>query len=190
MIVLVNKKRFTKILSAMLILLLLLIGIFNIKNIKQSIYPEKYALFVEKYSEEYGLDKYRVYSLIKAESNFKQEVVSDKGAVGLMQLMPETAEEIAGKIGLENFSVEKLYEPDTNIRIGCYYLSFLVERYSGDYVSALAAYNAGYGNVDDWLANWQADKVEPEEIPFGETKKYVEKIEDYYNNYQKLYVEE
>ena len=190
MIVLVNKKRFASLLTVLLIVILGLSAILNIGKIKQNIYPEKYSLFVEKYAKKYNLDKYMVYSIIKAESNFDEDVSSVKGAVGLMQIMPDTADEIARKAGIEGYSAEKLFDPETNIHIGCYYLTFLLERYSGDFVSAAAAYNAGYGNVDSWLAQWQSDKVIAEEIPFGETKKYIEKVKNYYNKYIQLYAEE
>ncbi len=190
MIILVDKKRFASLLTLLLIGILGVCAIFNIGKIKKSFYPEKYVFYVEKYSAQYGLDKFMVYSIIKAESNFKEDVSSAKGAVGLMQVMPDTAEEIAGKIELNGYLPEKLAEPEINIQMGCYYLAFLLNRYSGDFVSAAAAYNAGYGNVDSWLAEWQADTVDAEKIPFGETKKYVIKVNDYYNKYCELYAEE
>ena len=189
MIVLVNKKRFATLLTVLLITILMLSAVLNMGKIKQSFYPQKYRLFVEKYSAEYNVDKFMIYSLIKAESNFKEDAASVKGAVGLMQIMPDTAEEIAGKIGIDGYSSEQLSRPETNIRIGCYYFSFLMEKYSGDFYSAAAAYNAGYGNVDSWLAKWQSDTVEVELIPFGETKKYVEKVKNYYDKYLDLYGE-
>lgn len=190
MIVLVDKKRFGSILAVMLAAFLVLCSCINFKKIKQSFYPQKYNLYVEKYAEEYGVDKLFVYSIIKAESNFEEEVLSTKGAVGLMQIMPQTAEEIAKKLELEEYSAEMLYQPETNIKIGCFYLGYLLEKYSGSYISAAAAYNAGHGNVDSWLAIWQTDEVSVERIPFGETKKYVEKVENYYNKYKELYKEE
>jgi len=189
-IVLVNKKKFFKTVSILLVLVLAVVGILNINNIKKGIYPQKYKLYVEKYSDEFGLDKLFVYSVIKAESDFNPKAKSNKGALGLMQLMPDTAEEAAGKLGIENFNKEMLLEPEINVRIGCYYLSFLMERYSQDIKTAAAAYNAGYNNVDKWLAQEMSDYITEEMIPFGETKKYINKIEKYYNKYNELYGEE
>lgn len=190
MIVLVNKKKFFKVVSALLVLVLAFVGILNFKNIKKGMYPMKYQMYVEKYSAEYNLDKFFVYSVIKAESNFDSEARSNKSAAGLMQLMPDTAEEIAGKIGIENFSEEIFLSPEVNIQLGCYYLSFLMERYSGDIKTAAAAYNAGYNNIDTWLAQEKSDFITEDMVPFGETKKYIKKVENYYNKYKELYGEE
>ena len=187
MIVLVNKKRFTVILSVLLLLLLTVAGIVNIRNVKHAVYPTKYSRFVEKYAEEYGVDKYLIYSVIKAESNFDEKAVSEKGAMGLMQIMPATAREAAGKLGMEGFDVQELLVPEINIQIGCYYMAFLLERYMGDVTSAAAAYNAGYGNVDNWLAMEQTERVTAEVVPFGETKKYIVKVENNYSKYKELY---
>ena len=187
MIVLVNKKRFAAVISVMLICIILLIGLFNVSKIRQSAYPLKYTSYVEKYSAEFSVDKYLVYAVIKAESEFDEKAVSDKGAVGLMQIMPSTAEEAAAKIGMENYSPKMLTEPDINIRIGCYYIAFLLDRYGGDVRTAMAAYNAGYGNVDNWLACEQAEIISAEIIPFGETKKYIVKIINNYDKYKEIY---
>ncbi len=190
MIVLVNKRKFTTFLAFFLILVLALFGTLNMKNIKQGLYPTKYSSYVEKYSNMYGVDKYLVYSVIKAESNFDETAMSDKGAVGLMQIMPETGEEYAGKIGIEGFSGNMLSEPEVNVQIGCYYLAYLMNRYSNHIPTAAAAYNAGLGNVDDWLAQEQVHTLTVEIVPFGETRKYIEKVEGYYNKYLELYEEE
>ena len=101
--------------------------------------------------------------------------------------MPTTGEEAAKKIGIENYSEKKLIEPDTNIRIGCYYIAFLLDRYGGDIRTAMSAYNAGYGNVDNWLAREQKDYISAENIPFGETRKYIVKIINNYDKYKEIY---
>ena len=189
MIMLVNKKRFATVISLMLICVILLVGLLNVKKIRQSAYPIKYSGYVEKYAKEMGLDKYLVYAVIKAESNFNEKAVSDKGAIGLMQIIPETGREAAKKIGIENYSDKKLLEPKTNIRIGCYYIAFLMNRYSGDIRTAMSAYNAGYGNVDNWLAREQKDVIDADNIPFGETKKYIVKIINGYEKYKEIYDE-
>ena len=190
MIVLVNKKKFIRFTAVVFVLLIAVVGILNFNNIKKSMYPQKYSLFVEKYSDEYKLDKFFVYSIIKAESNFEETVSSSKGAMGLMQLMPETAREIATVLNIDNPDKVDYFDPDINVKIGCYYLSYLMEKYNGDTITVSAAYNAGIGNVDLWLAKEQAEKLEPGMIPFGETKKYVEKVNKYYLKYIELYKEE
>ena len=187
MIVLVNKKKFAATISVMLLCIILIIALFNVKKMRQAAYPIRYADYVEKYSQEFAVDKYLVYAVIKAESEFNEKAVSDKGAVGLMQVMPTTGEEAAKKIGIENYSEKKLIEPDTNIRIGCYYIAFLLDRYGGDIRTAMSAYNAGYGNVDNWLAREQAEYISAENIPFGETRKYIVKIINNYDKYKEIY---
>ncbi len=189
MIMLVNKKRFAAVISFMLICVILLVGLLNVKKMRQGAYPIKYSGYVEKYAAEMGIDKYLVYAVIKAESNFDEKAVSDKGAVGLMQIMPETGKEAANKIGINNYSDEKLLEPKINIRIGCYYIAFLMNRYGNDIRTAMAAYNAGYGNVDNWLAREQKDFIDADDIPFGETKKYIVKIINGYEKYKEIYEE-
>ena len=190
MIVLVNKKKFAKNIAVLLIIILFVTALLNINNIKKLFYPVDYSFYVEKYSKEYNLDKYLVYSLIKTESDFDENAVSKKGAKGLMQLMPETASEYAKKLEIQNFKENMLFEPETNIRIGCYYISFPLDRYDGDAITAVAAYNAGYGRVDNCLATEQTDKISLDIIPFGETKKHIQSFEKNYNNYKKIYAEE
>ena len=187
MIVLVNKKRFTGCISVILILIILVIGLLNWSSFKKAVYPLKYSDYVKKYAENYKIDKYLVYSIIKAESEFKFNARSEKGAVGLMQIMPSTGKEIAQKLGIENFSEEVLLNPEININIGCYYLSYLLNKYDGNIKTAVAAYNAGYGNVDNWLAVEQIDFLSGQEIPFGETKKYLLKVEKNLDNYFNIY---
>ena len=187
MIVLVNKKKFAATISVMRLCIILIIALFNVKKMRQAAYPIRYADYVEKYSQEFEVDKYLVYAVIKAESEFNEKAVSDKGAVGLMQVMPTTGEEAAKKIGIENYSEKKLMEPGTNIRIGCYYIAFLLDRYGGDIRTAMSAYNAGYGNVDNWLAREQKDYISAEDIPFGETRKYIVKIINNYDKYKEIY---
>ncbi len=187
MIVLVNKKRFGSILLFLLMVVLIVVGILGIGSIKKKVYPLRYEKYVEKYAKEYGLDKYLVYAIIKTESGFDCEDVSRKGAVGLMQIMPSTAGEAAEKMGMKDYNTGMLKEPETNIRIGCYYLNYLIDKYSGDIDTAVAAYNAGHGNVDKWLAYEKKEHLKIEDIPFGETKKYVVKVRETCKKYKKLY---
>ena len=167
----------------MSILLILVGGYYAIKTL----YPLDYASTVVKYSEENNLDPYFICAVIDTESGFDAEAVSSVGAKGLMQLMPETAKWIAGKLG-EEYSEDSLTNPDTNIRYGTWYLRYLLDMYDGDETCAIAAYNAGHSNVDKWRDSIpEGNSISKEDIPFEETKNYVKKVNFAYDVYQKLY---
>lgn len=176
----------------LLLIVFLLFGPINIQNkILKIIYPIKYENFVENYSTKYEVDKNLIYAIIKAESNFNQQAVSNKEAKGLMQLMPQTAEDIAKKLDIEVTKEEiskKLLEPEFNINLGTKYISNLLAKYSNIEL-ALTAYNAGSGNVDTLVENGtlMADGSNIENIPYKETNNYVRKILRDYEIYKKLY---
>ena len=155
----------------------------------KKIYKLEYSEYVYKYSEENNLDPFLVFSIIKAESNFERNINSSSGAIGLMQLMESTAVEMANEIGEEVVVKEALYNPQINIKIGTSYYAYLVKRYDGNKALALAAYNAGMGNVDSWIKNEiiKEDGSDLENIPFKETNNYVRKIIRDYKIYQNLY---
>ena len=163
-----------------IIIIALIIVIINSTNIEKiiqkKIYVKKYSYEVEKYSKEYDVDENLIYAVIKAESNFDENAVSRKNAKGLMQLMYDTAKDVAKTINIE-IDEEKILEPDININIGTKYLSMLIAKYQTIEV-ALAAYNAGSGNVDSWIENGtiKSDGSDIENIPYKETNNYVRKI--------------
>lgn len=158
------------------------------KKVLKKLYPIKYAYYVEKYSEEYGIDKYLVYAIIKAESNFNEQAVSKSDAVGLMQIMEKTAMEIAKRDDLD-ITREELFNPETNIRLGIKYYSELLEKYNNNFKLAIVAYNAGIGNVDKWIEegtiNSNGDNLE--NVPFKETENYLRKIVRDYEIYTQLH---
>ena len=162
-------------------------GLYNI--ILKQIYPKKYSEYVEKYSTEYNIDPLLIYSVIKAESNFKETAVSSSGAKGLMQLMNATAEEIANNIDTPLLEDTSLLDAEKNIMIGVKYYSDLYQQYHGNMLLALAAYNAGIGNVNEWIEEGiiKEDGSDIENIPFKETNMYVRKIINNYVMYQKIY---
>lgn len=203
---------FLVILIVILAATLILFKIVRIQDVVlRQIYPLQYETYVEKYSEKNNLDKYLVYAVIKVESNFKPEATSSAGAIGLMQLMEETAVERlnmisssekssnennllnAASINEETDSSEPdnndLYDPETNIKIGTSYLAYLIELYDGNIVLALTAYNAGLGNVEKWIKDGiiKADGSDIENIPYKETENYVRKILSSYQMYLKIY---
>lgn len=152
-------------------------------------YPLTFSEYVVKYSDEYELDKNLVYSIIKAESGFDHQAISPRDAKGLMQILDSTGEWAAEKIKIEDFESSMLLEPETNIRIGCWYIAKLLDQYNQNTELALAAYNAGSGNVSKWLKDTSISKNGKtlDNIPFEETKNYVAKIKKYNNMYKKLY---
>ena len=185
-------KRLIKFLTIMIIFLLLYFILFKIieldKIVMKKIYPLKYSEYVEKYAKEYNIDKYLVYAIIKAESNFEEEAKSASNAIGLMQIMEATAMETANKIDLD-VSENDLFNPELNIKIGLKYFTNLLEKYNNNYNLAIIAYNAGIGNVDKWIQDGiiKADGTDIENVPFKETNNYVRKILRDYEIYIKLY---
>lgn len=185
-------KRLLKILITLLILVSIIFILFKVIKIDdiimKKIYPLKYSEYVEKYAEEYNMDKYMVYAIIKAESNFDENAKSSSNAIGLMQIMETTAIETANKINLE-IAEEDLFEPELNINIGLKYFTYLLNHYNNNYPLAIIAYNAGMGNVDSWIKNGtiKEDGTDIENVPYKETNNYVRKILRDYEIYKGLY---
>ncbi len=152
---------------------------------KRFIYPLKYHDVIKEVCAEYQLDVYLVYALIKTESSFKQNVVSKKGAKGLMQITDSTAQFIAERLDIKDCDI---FAVKTNVKFGCYYLNYLLKRFSA-VETALCAYNAGEGNVSNWLEDEKCsiDGVNLIYIPFGETREYIKKISRRYRKYKNLY---
>ncbi|MBR4723959.1 MAG: lytic transglycosylase domain-containing protein [Clostridia bacterium] len=149
-------------------------------------FPLKYGGYIEKYAEEYGLDKFMVSGVIYAESRFDNTAHSGL-ARGLMQLTDATADWVAEKLGID-YDYDMAEEPEINIKMGCYYLSCLIEKYHNE-ETALAAYNAGMGNVSKWLADarYSSDGEALFDMPYGETKKYVKRVKIFTYIYKRLY---
>lgn len=131
-----------------------------------------------------GVADYRlVLAVMKAESGFKENAVSPKGAIGIMQIMPDTGEWISRQAKIPDYDESKLYDAETNVKIGSWYLGYLSDRFSHD--MALAAYNAGPERVK----NWTEEGIESaDDIPFAETRKYVKKVNIYYSFYKIIYL--
>lgn len=173
-----------------IILLIVLAKAFDIKTIiLKKIYPKEYTEYVEKYAEEYNVDPLLILSIIKAESNFNKDAKSSSGAQGLMQLMEATATEMEEKIDEPSLEQESLFNPEKNIMIGTKYYSELLNRYEGNILLALTAYNAGIGNVYNWIQSGiiKEDGSDIENIPYKETNMYVRKILNNYKMYQEIY---
>ncbi len=174
---------FFTVLLSVLLLALIALGIAYIPKIGTKLaYPRHFENEVLASSREYGLDPDLVFAVIRTESSFETNVVSRSGAMGLMQIMPGTAEWIASRRGFR-YDSKKIYEPSYNIDLGCYLLSYLIDYYKNDLRLAVAAYNAGAGNVDKWL-DGSAHGGETLEIPFPETRNYVQKVFESYEKYR------
>ena len=175
------------------IIVVLIVAFFKYENlynlVLEKVYPIKYNEYIEKYSKEYNVDKLLICSIMKAESNFKQDAVSKSGAKGLMQIMDATANETLEKNNNKDIETKSLLDPEKNIMIGTKYYSDLLSDYNQNMLLALAAYNAGIGNVNDWIDKGiiKSDGSNIENIPFKETNMYVRKIVNNYKMYQKLY---
>ena len=181
-------KKIIRILS----LIFLVVILINIKSIFKSFYPIKYENQIVKYSQRYNVDPCLVAAVIKAESNFNEKAISNTGAYGLMQIMPDTALWIAKNMKLEDFKEEQSFDTEINIAMGCWYIHDLNSEFNGDLELVLAAYNGGRGNVKKWLKNkeYSDDGKKLNSIPFEETDKYVKKVKTNYNIYLKLYGDE
>ena len=167
----------------LIICIMITAKIINIEEIFiNRFYPIKYESIVEKYSEEYNVDKNLVFAIIKAESNFKNESISNKNAKGLMQIIDSTANELGQKLDIKEID---LFDEETNIKLGIYYISILLKYYNNQFI-AVSAYNAGIGNVDKWIEEGiiEEDGSNLENIPFKETENYLRKVVRNYRIYQ------
>lgn len=178
-----NKKKL--IIGSILTFILIISYLLGSGWLEKFIYPLKYSEYVEKYAEEYNIDKYLVYSVIKAESKFRADAESHKGAKGLMQIGDTTAKWAETEIGIDS---TKMFEPETNIKTGCWYLQRLYKEF-GNRDLVIAAYNGGSGNVRKWLETheYSRDGERLHNMPFKETQNYVDKVNKNYEKYKEIY---
>ncbi|MBP3431920.1 MAG: lytic transglycosylase domain-containing protein [Clostridia bacterium] len=168
--------------SAFLTLSIVFVAVFGVNCVYGWLFPVKYQEEISAASEAYGVEEAVIYSIINVESGFDKNAVSSRGAVGLMQLMPSTAQSLAGTEGVD------LLSPQENIMLGAKYIAQLANRFD-DFECVLAAYNAGPTNVRNWLADerYSEDGKTLKKIPFAETKGYLEKYARNFKYYsQKL----
>ena len=145
----------------------------------RAVYPLQYDDAIRLSSRDNRLDPALVAAVIYAESRFDAGARSDHGAVGLMQVLPETAQQIAGETGGVDFVPEDLTDPEVNVRYGTYYLRTVLDQFDGDVVAAVAAYNAGAGAVQEWLDEAHAaghKRLRISDIPYEETRAYVRSV--------------
>ncbi len=184
-----KKKKHTGALIVVWLLILAIIagiGYFGYQYYTRVTHPIAYDKYVEKYAAEYNIDKYLVYAVIKTESGYDHKAVSNVGAGGLMQIMEETFDWIKFRMGDEETEYSDMFAPEVNIRYGCFLLGFLYEEF-GNIDAAMAAYHAGRGAVNGWLADsrYSRDGVHLDVIPIRDTAHYVDKI----NTAMQIYIE-
>lgn len=152
----------------------------------KSMYPLRYEDEITASAATHGVDPYLVAAVIRSESSWDPEASSHQGARGLMQLMPETAQDMVSKglVDGRRYSYENLEDPAINIEYGCAYLSYLLTYFNGATDRAIAAYNAGMGNVDGWA---KQDKLLHNAITFPETQAYLVRVNMAKARYQELY---
>lgn len=175
------QKRIIAIILAVIIFFGMAVGAYYL--VRAVSYPRPYL----DVAKESGIDVSLVYAVAKAESGFNEEAQSRAGAVGLMQLMPATAEFICRTNGV-TFEAERLKEGEYNLTLGVMYLRYLLDRFSAEQ-TALAAYNAGEGVVAGWLKRreYSEDGKTLMDIPYPETAAYVKKVEKFRKNYDFFY---
>lgn len=153
-------------------------------------YPQEYTQQVKKYAAEFKVEEPLIYAVMRTESGFRPEVESSVGALGLMQMMPETftwlQESLDGEIV---YDADSLTDPEISIKYGTYLLSVLLKQYDNVQDTAVAAYNAGTSTVDGWLSDpaCSLDGKTLTNIPYDETEQYVERVGKAYELYKKLY---
>ena len=157
---------------------LIIIGLIGTIFMVNRYFPLRYVDIVNQHAQMHDLEPSLVFAVIHAESGFNSSAVSRAGASGLMQIIESTAYWLAPQIPMEEFNyTAQIFDPATNVRIGTFYLRMLYNRF-GSIDVALAAYNAGSGNVSGWLSNpdYSSDGQTLDYIPFTETRNYVERV--------------
>jgi len=190
----VKKRRRILISIALLLCVLFLI---SSNSFWRLMYPIAYQTQIQESAQHAEVDPLLIASIIRVESKFDKRDVSNMGAVGLMQLMPSTAAWIASKIqarhpeilqdtALTNGSLDN---PKVNITLGCWYVAYLIERFRGNRVAAVAAYNGGPRRVEDWLKSgvWNGQLATINDIPVGETRHFVDRVFYNYKLYHRIY---
>lgn len=170
-----------------IILVLVIVASFGVVTYGTMTRPVEHTKIINKYSKEYNIDPLLVLSVIKVESAFDNNAHSHMNAVGLMQVIPETAEWVAEKTKKE-YNEEDLFDPETNIQIGTFYLAYLIDHFQDENL-AIVAYNGGMGNVQSWIDKKIVGKngMGLENVPIEEARNYVVKVNKHYDVYKNFY---
>ncbi|WP_274365721.1 lytic transglycosylase domain-containing protein [Paenibacillus thermotolerans] len=181
------------------LLIIVLVGLFSEKIwLGQLMYPIHYEEAIRENALKRDIDPYLLTAIIRVESNFSPDKQSKKGAAGLMQLMPSTAQWIVTEAGYGRSTLDRLHEPEVNIEIGSWFIRSLQNQFveagaakEREIAIIAASYNAGPGNVAKWLqtGRWDGNMSTVDQIPFGETRHYVHRVHYYYKKYSQIYPE-
>ncbi|OXS62748.1 lytic transglycosylase [Cohnella sp. CIP 111063] len=182
----VRRKRF------ILMLVVIVLGALFIRSdwLGKRIYPISYQDEIKRNAQHYELDPLLIAAIIRVESNYRLTAVSRKGAVGIMQIMPDTAEWILKQGDFGDITVKDAgSQAHAGIALGSWYVKELNRQFKGDLIKSLAAYNAGPGKVRSWLEKgvWDGEERTISDIPYGETRHYVQRVLYYYKKYQDIY---
>ena len=178
------------VLGALAVAAAIAVMFLRLNQSKVARYPVLYVDQIRAAAQENSIPAPYIAAVIMAESSYDPNAVSSVGAQGLMQIMPETGEWISGKLD-DEYTPTRMFDPDVCIRYGAWYLGFLMDRYDGDMRCATAAYHAGQGTVDGWLADptYSADGSTLTQIGYDSTRRYVSRVMALYEYYVKAYAE-
>ena len=156
------------------------------------IYPYGYKEYIDKYTREFDIDPLFVLAVIREESRFDSQAASYAGALGLMQIMPATGKSIANALGINNFNNSMLLNPQTSIKMGCYYLKKQLENFNQNKFYACGAYNGGPTAMSRWISSYGNKDIDEfiEHVTYEETKNYIKKVMASYYFYRMLYIAE
>ncbi|RAV10565.1 lytic transglycosylase domain-containing protein [Paenibacillus contaminans] len=176
---------------ALVLLVVLLVLFYSSDWLGKIMYPIQFRDGIEASSKKHKVDPLLVAAIIRVESNYRTDPRSKKGAIGIMQIMPDTAEWLFEREGFRSFSLADLDDPYINIEVGTKYLNLLSIQFKDNLTQVIAAYNAGPGNVNKWLKNgtWDGTFENVAQIPFWETRGYVQRVWYYYKKYMNIYAD-
>ncbi|MFC4075739.1 lytic transglycosylase domain-containing protein [Salinithrix halophila] len=179
-----SKRKLAISLTMLLVFFLIATPLFN-----RWMYPLDYEEQIMESADSTGADPFLVMAIIRVESKFSPEVQSHAGAQGLMQLTPETVNWVVDKGRFSPAFRDYVNDPSINIHMGSWYITALIREFKGNKIAAIAAYNAGPGNVNKWLkeGRWDGTRGSVGQIPFGETRHYIQRVVYFYEKYRTLY---
>ncbi|MGI6358746.1 MAG: lytic transglycosylase domain-containing protein [Bacillota bacterium] len=183
------RRALRRLVSLLLAFLFILVLVNVAPKLLRWLYPLSHQQVIVREARLRRVDPSLVAAVINVESRWQANAVSPKGAAGLMQLMPSTADWVAEQMGLSAFQQQELFSPEVNIRLGTWYLANLLKEFGQELPVAVAAYNGGRGNVEGWLTQgiWDGTLEDAGSIPFEETRRYVRKVLQQQLIYRSLY---
>ena len=152
-------------------------------------YPRPYWSQLKSYAHQAGIDPYFALAIMREESHFDPQALSSSKAIGLMQLLPSTAKEIAKRKKIKLKEREEIFDPELNTKLGTFYLGRLANKFNSELIYTAGGYNAGPKNMSKWINRWNGNSLDDfvEQIPFKETRKYVKRVYRSYKLYKQIY---